>query len=315
MHFIKLFLYFCLYLLFFSGCVTIQPAQEIGAKPTLKDLWETVDIATSEENYKKEREELYEIISRIPDHHYALFRLGKSLWNQAEHERENASFWSSWKYIGSYCNTNDCYAHTRTLLWKFIDSVPIDYPSEIQEEALWIIARTYEREAAESSAFFPVKMICAIGTAQHRLLAESPDTKYATEAELLIQKARKAIAHHIFFIGEFYNRTHAYTSARLRFQQVLDYYRGFDLDEKAERYISEINERYSRPQTQGEQLEERLLFSSKNLDPAREAEQWRLADGKEPIRHGSQDDSWRDYDECAQWSENSHVQRILNNKY
>ncbi|MBI2046404.1 MAG: outer membrane protein assembly factor BamD [Parcubacteria group bacterium] len=221
-----------LIIVFAAGCATV-PRIDADAleKSSLGWLWEEADRLAFGGFYKQERMILEEIISRNPNDHKAFFHMEKSRFLEAEKNKEPAQYQKVKKAFDIF------FDHF------VVGDDPWAYPHT--EEAVWVLALSYYRQInppdksqKETKGF--------IRTVEDRLFLHYPDTRYRVEAALMIEKARRNLAWHSLFIGDFYMRTWALTSAELHFKNLLDDYPGM-LDEKVMERLREIRRLKTHP--------------------------------------------------------------------
>ncbi|MBI5005298.1 MAG: outer membrane protein assembly factor BamD [Candidatus Lloydbacteria bacterium] len=247
------------------GCATAPPivSEQMLDKSSLGELWKEADALGQGEFYEQERVVLNEIVSRISGHNMALFRIEKSLFLEARRDSQR-----------------ETYGKVKKAFDDFYDSFsfkqdPWAYPAT--EEAIWILAVSYykqinppNRSQKEAHLF--------IETTEEKLFSHYPDTLYRKTAEKMLYRARRNLARHSFFIGDYYLRTWALTSAELRFKSILEDYPGF-LGKQVHARLGHI-ERLKKHTTNLEQFQRWLLFKTfdADIDTAKKAQAERFAE-------------------------------------
>lgn len=234
----------------FLGCATLERAssllvvsqnEPVDSNLSLEELWVEADGAYQNGEFEKERNFLKEIAARIPDHHYALFRIGKSYFTEGG------------KYKKTVNAINDFLAKSTSF-----------HPS--QEEARYLLMRTHA-EHMLGPAYSQEYAHHAINEAEGLLLF-FPNTKYREEALAIKKDARSHLAAQSIFVARFYIRTRAYTSARLRLAEVLNEYQNLGYAEEAMRLCEELDRLEYHP-TGWDNFKRWLLFRSDQIDLAK----------------------------------------------
>ena len=242
-----------LFLLVFLGCVTVPKMNEQILQGSLSELWKEADILDKAQFYENERVVLNEIISQIPNHNLAFFRIEKSLFQEAKKKSQRGIDEKVQKafddFLDSFSSGQDIWTYPYT------------------EEAIWILASSYyeqisppDRSQKETKEFIRIL--------ENKLLFHYPDTNYLKIAEEMLYRARMNLARHSFFIGDFYLRTWALTSAELRFKSILEDYPGF-LDEQVYARLDQI---YLKKNPASWEKMKRFLFFEIESDTAKEAQ-------------------------------------------
>ena len=223
---------FCLalpmFLFMLFGCATVPVVDERILEGSLSELWKEADNFEKTDFYENERIVLNEIIARVPTHNLAFFRIEKSLFQEAKKKSQREIY---------------------------------------EKEAVWILAASYyeqisppDRSQKETKDF--------INVLENKLFFHYPDTLYRKTAEEMLYQARKNLAQHSLFVGDFYLHTHALTSAELRFKSILEEYPGF-LDEQVAVRLDQIH--LKKNPTSLEKVKQ-FLFFERDPDTAKEAQ-------------------------------------------
>ena len=241
-------------IVFVLGCATVPIVDEsMLEKGSTALLWKEAARLGEAGFYKQERIVLDEIISRDSNNQKALFLIEKSLFQEAKKDSQREK-----------------YQKVKKAFDNFFYSFPFEYALWTHpntEEAIWILAVSFykqinapDRSQKETKEF--------IDTLENGLFLYFPDTRHRKVAEKMLYRARLNLARHSFFIGDFYLRTWALTSAELRFKSILEEYPGF-LDKQVHVRLEEVN-RKKNP-TDLEKVK-RFLFFERDPDTAKEAQ-------------------------------------------
>ena len=248
---------FCLalpmFLFMLFGCATVPVVDERILEGSLSELWKEADNLEKTDFYEHERIVLNEIIARVPTHNLAFFRIEKSLFQEAKKKSQREIYEKVQKAFDDF-------------LYSFSSGQSIwAYP--YTEEAVWILAASYyeqisppDRSQKETKDF--------INVLENKLFFHYPDTLYRKTAEEMLYQARKNLAQHSLFVGDFYLHTHALTSAELRFKSILEEYPGF-LDEQVAVRLDQIHLKKN-PTNWGKVKQ--FLFFERDPDTAKEAQ-------------------------------------------
>jgi outer membrane protein assembly factor BamD len=71
-----------------------------------------------------------------------------------------------------------------------------------------------------------------------QLIKNYPESSFVQDAKEKIDRCRKNLAEHDFYVGHFYYRTKHYKAALFRFKEIVQNYPNFEAAEKASRYIA-----------------------------------------------------------------------------
>lgn len=258
----RILLSMLLFMIFIVGCATIPTIDEQKLQGPLDELWAYADSVEKNGSYAQERMVLEEIISRIPNHNFAFFRIEKSWFHEAQKDSQREKYQKVEKTFGDFFDSFS------------VGQNPWEHPN--MEEALWILARSYCEQMSPPDRGQKETKEC-INVIEEKLFTHYPNTLYHDIAEKLLYKARRNLARHAFFIGDFYLRTWALTSAELRFKSMLEEYSGLGLDDEIRARLEEIDRLKNNP-TRLEKTKRLLFFqmTDQDLDTAKETQEKRV---------------------------------------